>query len=63
VSGLVADDGAVALEGADGEDFVDHSIIVASAGASSRELRNRAANKAFKRPSGTRVQSLPFTRQ
>jgi hypothetical protein len=30
VSGLVADDGAVALQRADGEDFVDHSTIVTS---------------------------------
>jgi hypothetical protein len=30
VRGLVADDGTVALQGADGEDFVDHGFIVAS---------------------------------
>jgi len=30
VGGLVADDGAVALQRADGEDFVDHGSIVAS---------------------------------
>jgi hypothetical protein len=32
VSGLVADDGAVALQRADGENFVDHGDIVASSG-------------------------------
>jgi hypothetical protein len=30
VRGLVADDGAVALQRADGEDFVDHGFIVTS---------------------------------
>jgi hypothetical protein len=32
VGGLVAEDGAVALEGTDGEDFVDHRELCALSG-------------------------------
>jgi hypothetical protein len=53
VSGLVADDGAIALQRADREDFVDHAIIVARGVAGGRQsplLAKDARNGGTPRP-------------